>query len=163
MIWPTQRAVYKNSEMLMCSHLWYFRWLHVYSVRVRILSIACDREVFTLFSIEKHPPPPHVFAQLDAAFISKESVEHSWLESFPTPYADVSLAKRAHSFTRHFGKSSINRRKRVGPNTVPWGIPDITVCQDEQLPFTWTHWRRLPRNDENHCSAACENPVWDSL
>ena len=106
---------------------------------------------------------PHVFAQLDAAFISKESVEHSWLESFPTPYADVSSAKSAHSFTRHSGKSLINRRKRVGPNTVPWGIPDITVSQDEQLPFTWTHWRRLLRNDENHCSAACENPVWDSL
>ena len=55
-IWPTQRAVYSNPEMLMCSHLWYFRFLHVYSARVWILSIACDWDVFTLSSIEKHPP-----------------------------------------------------------------------------------------------------------
>ena len=93
----TQRAVHSNSEMLVCSNLWYFRCLHVYSARVRILSIACGREVFTLFSIEKQPQR---FAQLDAAFISKESVEHSWLESFPTPYADI-----VTSSTRNISKA----------------------------------------------------------
>lgn len=41
------------------------------------------------------------------------------------------------------GRSFINIRKSRGPNTEPWGTPDVTEDKDDEVSFTKTNWDRL--------------------
>ena len=35
--------------------------------------------------------------------------------------------------------------QRIGPSTVPWEIPDITLSDSDSRPFADTHWN-IPTN-----------------
>ena len=47
------------------------------------------------------------------------------------------------------GSSFIYARKRMGPNTDPWGTPDVTGIDDDLDPLTTTLCVRLSKNDCN--------------
>ena len=39
---------------------------------------------------------------------------------------------------RYSGKSFMQMRNKIGPNTVPWGTPDVTGTVLDDIPFTTT-------------------------
>ena len=46
----------------------------------------------------------------------------------------------------------------MGPNTLPWGTPEVTLMEDDVLPSMRTCCVRLVRNDCIKCSACGEMP-----
>ena len=46
----------------------------------------------------------------------------------------------------------------MGPNTLPWGTPEVTLKEDDVLPSRRTCCVRLVRNDFIQCSACGEMP-----
>ena len=85
-----------------------------------------------------------------------------FLDFLPTLTAVVSSAKITRSHESDFGWSFTKIQNRIGPNTVPCGIPDSTASQDEKQPLTWTRCWRFVNEVENHCRAAAEHPKTDS-
>ena len=48
--------------------------------------------------------------------------------------------------SKSFPKSHIMIMKRMGPNTVPWGIPDVTLYDSDSRPFADICWDLPTRN-----------------
>ena len=62
----------------------------------------------------------------------------------------VSSAYFDNTYTiRSLHKSYIMIMKRIGPSTVPWGIPDNTLNESDSRPFTDIHWNLPTRNYPN--------------
>ena len=53
-------------------------------------------------------------------------------------------------YTSHM--SLMKQTNRSCPNTLPWGMPLVTLAHVDLLPFTTTLWRRPERNASIHCS-----------
>ena len=52
----------------------------------------------------------------------------------------MSSANSRALLLRESGRSFIYERNRQGPNTDPWGTPDITGTSGDCLPSTTTDW-----------------------
>ena len=50
--------------------------------------------------------------------------------------------------------SLMNMRNKIGPNTEPWGTPDVTEHSSDVKPSTTTRWVRSARNDSIHLTAS---------
>ena len=61
------------------------------------------------------------------------------------------------------GRSFINNKKRIGPNTAPWGTPDVTGTSVEVVLFTTTFWVWLERKDLIHVQILPLTPYQSSL
>merc|ERR1711888_486976 len=48
--------------------------------------------------------------------------------------------------SRSLPKSHIMIMKRMGPSTVPWGIPDVTLNDSDSRPFADIRWDLPTRN-----------------
>ena len=81
---------------------------------------------------------------------SEDSSFASVCQSNPIVWAVVLSANKEHPLSSPSGKSLTKMSKSVGPETVPWGMPDFNIAQFDQWPFTSTHCFRATRNDENH-------------
>ena len=63
----------------------------------------------------------------------------------------MSSAKlRSIELTIYSFMSLIKIMKRIGPVTVPWGTPLITLETDDFTPFTATYWSLSSRKDSIH-------------
>ena len=58
----------------------------------------------------------------------------------------MSSANSRALLLRESGRSFIYERNRQGPNTDPWGTPDITGTSGDCLPSTTTDWFLSWRN-----------------
>ena len=82
---------------------------------------------------------PHLSAQVCADSRSALRLAQPEVIDLSTLCSVVSSAKIEHWLLVDFGRSLIKMRKRTGPRTVPWGIPDFGVCNADSPPSRWTH------------------------
>ena len=106
---------------------------------------------------------PEVTAQSWAESKSLLKAWHvsSWL--FPRENTVESSAKIDGFPTRLVDKSSMNTRKSVSPNTVPWGIPHERVAHSECIFPTLTLCLWFAKNEFIHFKVCGENQHPESL
>ena len=73
-------------------------------------------------------------------------------------YNLVSSANKCTEDSTTLGMSLMKQTNRSRPNTLPWGMPLVTLTHVDLLPFTTTLWRRPERNASIHCSTAPPTP-----
>jgi len=90
----------------------------------------------------------HVFFHCSKVQRSSCSLSQS-LCVWMVPYKiQSSVTKLTTLYFMLAGRSFINIRKRTGPNTIPWGTPEVTAGTfDEVALFTTTIWVLLVRKD----------------
>ena len=94
--------------------------------------------------------------------VASEPLVESWHVSFPMVNIVVLSANSEQVLLTSSGRSFINSRQRVGPSTVPCGIPDFVSCHGDLFPLTWTHCDLDVSRDENHCSVFAVRPARDN-
>ena len=63
------------------------------------------------------------------------------------PYNSASSARSLIEDLRLLGRSLTYDRNSKGPNTVPWGTPEVTWARLERLPSYTTDCERFVKND----------------
>ena len=67
-------------------------------------------------------------------------------------YNLVSSANKSTEDATTLGMSLMKQTNRSGHNTLPWGMPLVTLAHVDLLPSTTTLWRWPERNASIHCS-----------
>ena len=96
----------------------------------------------------------HRFHLVDqSSRLVRSSCSALWSSKVVTPlYNVVSSADKCTGDATTLDMSLMKRTNRSGPNTLPWGMPLVTLAHVDLLPFTTTLWRRPERNASIHSS-----------
>ena len=129
--------------------------LHITYSCCRLLCPMCiTLHIFNLFVLK------HRFHLVDqSSRLVRSFCSALWSSKVVTRlYNLVSSANKCTGDSTTLGMSLMKQTNRSGPNTLPCGMPLVTLAYVDLLPFTTTLWRRPERNASIHCSTVPLRP-----